>query len=111
MIQRKIEAGLLDAVAAYFHHATEGLGPNIETNQNKSWGERQAEISLSTMRWMDKLVQNQDYMAGNNFTVADITAMAGFFFADFAKLDIPADCVNLLTWRDRVSARPSTAAA
>ena len=31
MMQRRAEAGLLDAVAAYFHHATPGLGPHIET--------------------------------------------------------------------------------
>jgi glutathione S-transferase len=34
MIQRRAEAKLLDAVADYFHHATPGLGPNIETHQN-----------------------------------------------------------------------------
>ena len=30
MRQRKAEADVLDAVAAYFHHATPGLGPDIE---------------------------------------------------------------------------------
>jgi hypothetical protein len=30
MMQRRIEVGLLDAAAAYFHHATPGLGPQIE---------------------------------------------------------------------------------
>jgi glutathione S-transferase len=34
MIQRRAEAKLLDVVADYFHHATPGLGPNIETHQN-----------------------------------------------------------------------------
>ena len=39
MLQRKIEAGLLDSLAAFFHHATDGLGPEIESYQNKAWGE------------------------------------------------------------------------
>jgi len=33
MIQRKAEADLLDAVSAYLHHATPGLGPDIEGYQ------------------------------------------------------------------------------
>lgn len=107
MTQRKIEAGLLDAVAAFFHHATEGLGPDIETYQNKAWGERQKEIAVSTMHWMEKSLADRDYLAGDRFTVADITGMAGFAFADFVNLDIPDTCPRLQDWRARVSARPS----
>lgn len=111
MMQRKIEAGLLDALAAYFHHATEGLGPEIETYQNEGWGERQKTVAVSTMHWMDGVLSNQDYLAGDRFTVADITAMGGFAYADFVKLDIPKSHTNLLAWRKRVSARPSAAVA
>ena len=111
MMQRKIEAGLLDAVAAYFHHATEGLGPEIETYQNKGWGERQKDVAIATMHWMETVLADQDYLAGDRFTVADITAMGGFAFADFVKLDIPDSCPNLQAWRARVSARPSAAVA
>src|SRR5262249_19234526 len=35
MMQHRTEATLLDAVATYFHHATPGLGPHIETYQNR----------------------------------------------------------------------------
>jgi len=111
MMQRKIEAGLLDAVAAYFHHATEGLGPDIEQYQNKGWGERQRNVATSTMHWMDEVLSHQAYMAGDRFTVADITAMAGFAFADFVNLDIPEKCSRLRDWRTRVSARPSAQVA
>ena len=46
MIQRKVEARFLDAVAAYFHHSTPGLGPHIETYQNRDWGEKNREWAL-----------------------------------------------------------------
>ncbi len=111
MMQRKIEAGLMDAVGAYFHHATEGLGPDIETDQNPTWGKRQRNVAVKTMGWMNTVLADRDYLAGDNFSVADITAMAGFAFADFAKIDIPADLTHLLNWRTRVSARPSAQAA
>ena len=35
MMNRRAEANLLDAVGAYFHHATDGLGPDLELPQNK----------------------------------------------------------------------------
>ena len=108
MMQRKVEAGFLDAVATYFHHATAGLGPDIETDQNAAWGERQKTVALKTMHWMNNVLADQDYLAGDSFTVADITAMAGFDFAGFAQIETPATLTNLLAWRDRVGSRPST---
>ena len=43
--------------------------------------------------------------------MADITAFAGLAFADFAKIEIPADLANLRAWRTRVAERPSMAQA
>jgi glutathione S-transferase len=111
MMQRRIEAGLLDAAAAYFHHATPGLGPDIETYQNREWGEKQRERAVATMRALDGELATRPYMAGEVFTMADISAMAGLAYADFAKVETPAECVNLAAWRARVNARPSVAAA
>lgn len=111
MAQRKVEAGLLDAVGAYFHHATPGLGPAIETYQNRDWGLRQREVAMATMRRLDAVLAGQDYVAGDRFTVADITAMAGLIFAGFAQIAAPAECSRLQAWRERVWARPSAAAA
>ena len=111
MMQRRAEAGLLDAVAAYFHNATPGLGPHIETYQNPEWGQKSRERALAGMRYLDEALCKQPYLAGERFTVADITAFAGLAFADFAKIDIPADLANLRAWRTRVAERPSMAQA
>lgn len=109
MMQRRAEAGLLDAVGAYFHHATPGLGPDLETNQNKAWGEYQKERAVAGMRYLDSVLAQQPYLAGSEFSMADITAFAGLAFADFANVEIPADCTNLATWRQKIAARPSIA--
>ena len=110
MMQRRAEAGLMDAVAAYFHHATPGLGPDIETYQNKAWGEKQGERAVEGMRYLDGVLAERPFVAGDDFSVADITAFVGLGFADFAGLDIPEDCANLKSWRARIAARPSVAA-
>lgn len=111
MMQRRAEAGLLDAVGTYFHHATPGLGPEIETYQNREWGEKNRERAVAGMRYLDGVLANQSYLAGESFSMADITAFAGLAFADFAGIAIPADVSNLTGWRQRISTRPSAAQA
>lgn len=110
MMQRRVESGLLDAVGAYFHQATPGLGPDIEGTQCPEWGERQKGVAVETMHYLDGVLRESSYVAGDRFTIADITAIAGLGFADFAKIDIPSDCSALNAWRARVSERPSVAA-
>lgn len=107
MMNLRAESGLLDAVGAYFHHATPGLGPELETYQNAEWGMKKKDTALNTMRYLDGVLENTDYIAGDQFSMADITAFAGLAFADFAKVDIPSELSNLLSWRERVAARPS----
>lgn len=109
MMQRRAESGLLDAVGAYFHHATPGLGPDIEGYQCAEWGHHQKQRAVEGMRYLDGVLANQPYLAGAEFSMADITAFAGLGFADFAKLEVPSECENLTAWRDRVAARPSVA--
>ena len=110
MMQRRTEAGLLDAVATYFHHATPGLGPDIEGYQCAEWGAHQKDTALKGMRYLDGVLADQPFVAGNDFTMADITAFAGLAFAGFAQIDIPEECHNLKDWHTRVSSRPSIAA-
>lgn len=110
MMNLRAENGLLNAVGAYFHHATTGLGPELETFQCAEWGNKQKEVAENTMAYLDSVLADEDYLAGDAFSVADITAFAGLAFADFAKVEIPATLENLQEWRARVAARPSVAA-
>lgn len=109
MMNLRAESGLLDAVGTYFHHATPGLGPDLETDQCAEWGQKQKQVATETMGYLDTVLAENDYLAGDAFSVADITAFAGLAFADFAKVDIPAHLTHLMAWREKVSARPSIA--
>jgi glutathione S-transferase len=107
MMQRRTEAGLLDAAATYFHHATPGLGPHIETYQNKAWGEKNRERALEGMRYLDRVLDNRTFVAGDRFTMADITAYAGLLYADVAGIAIAPELTNLICWRANIAGRPS----
>lgn len=110
MMQRRAESGVLDAVSTYFHHATPGLGPDVEGYQCAEWGGHQRDRALTGMAYLDGVLSQQPYLAGDAFSVADITAFIGLGFADFAEIDIPEDYGYLAAWRERVAARPSIAA-
>ena len=107
MMNLRAESGLVDAVGAYFHHATPGLGPDLETQQNAAWGESQKVKAQHTMGYLNGVLADQEYLAGAEFSMADITAFAGLAFADFAKVDISSEYKNLNDWRARIAARPS----
>ena len=111
MMQRRAAIGLLETATAHFHHATPGLGPHLETYQNREWGEKNRERALAGMVYLDSALERQPYLAGERFTVADITAFAGMVLADFAKLAMPEELARLRAWRARVAGRPSIAHA
>jgi glutathione S-transferase len=105
MMQRRVEANFLDAIANYFHHATAGLG--FEAYQIPAWGEKQKEQAIASLHDLDKLLGNQPFIAGDRFTVADITAMAGIAFGGFCQITIPTNANHLQAWHDRMQQRPS----
>lgn len=109
MMNLRAENGLLNAIAAYFHNATPGLGPDLEIYQCAEWGNKQKEVADKTMVYLDDVLADNEFVAGDRFSIADITAYMGLIFADFAKVDIDDELSNLAAWRTKVAARPSIA--
>ena len=105
MMNRRAEADVLDAVGSYFHHATAGLGPDLEVYQNQDRGLKQRDRAQEGMRYFDDVLRDNPYVAGETYSMADITLFAGLAFADFAQVEIPDHCTHLNAWRDRISAR------
>jgi len=62
------------------------------------------------MRLIDRLIAERRFIAGERYTIADITAIVAFALGEFAGLTIPSDMRNLSRWYAEVSARPSARA-
>lgn len=110
MMNKRAEIEFLDAVSVYFHHATPGLGPHVELYQNAEWGNRMGDKAIRGMRYFDALLKHQPFVAGETFSMADITVLAGMIFASLVKLDVPDDCEALREWHARMQQRPSVQA-
>jgi len=108
MWNRRIEFQLLSTVGAYWRHChpfTKALPGRIEEA-----GLQGKERALVVLNWLNEEIAGRDYIAGDKFTVADITALCVIDFASFVGVPIPEGTKNLLAWHARVSARPSAKA-
>jgi glutathione S-transferase len=63
------------------------------------------------MQYLNDVLKRQPFLAGEHFSMADITAFAALAFADLVKIDLPLRCDSLKAWRAHVGARPSIAHA
>ena len=63
-------------------------------------------------RWLDQALARQPWVAGERFTIADITAFCAYEFArGLLKFDAGAEgFAALQAWRDRMAARESARA-
>ena len=59
------------------------------------------------MRYFDSIVKRQPFVAGDTFSMADITVIGGMIFADLVNLTVPADCETLKAWYAKMQDRPS----
>jgi glutathione S-transferase len=113
MMQRRAEAYVLDPVGLFFHHATPGLGASLQAFKSPDWGgradmgQREGAKARAGMKHFDELLRTQDYLAGDAFSMADITLFAGLMFADAAGLGVPEELASLRRWRARVADLPS----
>ena len=107
MMNKRAEIELLDAVSVYFHHATPGLGPDVEIYQNAEWGLRQRDKAERGMRYFDTVLRQHPFIAGDTFSMADITVIGGLIFAGLVDLQVPTECDALLGWYARMQERPT----
>ena len=61
--------------------------------------------------WLDGLMNGNQFVAGNRFTIADIILYCALDFAGSVGRKLPADAKWLPGWMERVAARPSASAS
>ncbi len=78
--------------------------------QVPAWGEANKPRVFEFLRLLDGELKARPYVAGKEFTVADITTLVSVDFMKVSKLAVPEELANLRRWHSEVSARPSAAA-
>ena len=70
-------------------------------------GFRQRDKALKGMHYFDGVLKRQPFVAGEAFSMADITVIGGLIFAGLLELPVPAECEALQAWYARMQERPS----
>jgi glutathione S-transferase len=113
MMQRRAEMMLIDAVDDYFHYGTRGLGEALrpwrmpDWSGAKEWGQRRGAYAVQNMSYFNDVLAKQPFLAGDAFTMPDITLFAGLMFAEIAGLPIAPELTALHAWRSKVSHIPA----
>ncbi len=110
MADRRMEWYLFLHIANWIRHTHPGLAP-LEQPQFPDFGRSQGEKLRDVARWLDGELAKRDFVAGERFTIADITAFCGVEFARGLMKFSPGKegMPNLQAWRDRIAARASAA--
>jgi glutathione S-transferase len=109
MWQRRIEFGLLGAVAAAFRHLHPAMA-QMEVPQVPEWGEANKSKALAFLRLLDARLADSRFVCGEAFTVADITGLVAIDFMKPARIVLPEDLTHVRRWHGEVSGRPSARA-
>jgi glutathione S-transferase len=109
MWNRRAELHLLLPASSVFQHLHPAMAPMVAP-QVPEWGEANKPRVQAFLHFLDGELKDRAYVAGADFTVADITAMVAVDFMRVSKLAVPDTLTNLKRWHLAVAARPSAAA-
>jgi len=108
MWNRRMEFEVLAMTAGSFRNTSEFFKGRIP--QSPDYGEICKNAVTKRLEWLDGELANRKFIAGDRFTIADITALIGIDFGRTTAIKIQPEQKNLQRWYQEVSTRPSAKA-
>ncbi|MFV0474995.1 MAG: glutathione S-transferase family protein [Pikeienuella sp.] len=109
MWQRRMEFSLLQNIAFVARHTIPAMAA-LEHVQVPEWGAACVPRMEEALRGLDARLRESPFIAGDRFTIADITAWVAVDFMRVLRRDPPGGCDALAAWRETLRARPSALA-
>ena len=109
MWQRQLEWRLFFPIAQVVRHSHPKMA-EMERPQIPDWAAANRPRVLKAMSIVDETLRDRPFIAGERFTVADITGLVALDFAKSARIAIPPELVHLNRWHGALKTRPSAAA-
>ena len=108
MWNRRLELELMRPLAEQFRHLSPFWKGRL--TQIPEYGEAQRTRLGQVLEWLDRELATRPYMAGERYTIADITAQCAILLGKNTGAPIPDGLHNLKRWWDLVSSRPTARA-
>lgn len=109
MWQRRMEFEILNPIISIFRHTADMWKGRFV--QIPEVAEQDSKNVAARMEWLDKELAGKQFLAGDSYSVADITAQCALVMGKAALgIRIPEELENLTAWWGRVSTRPTARA-
>lgn len=108
MWQRQVEMAFFMQIGMCFQHSTGYFKDRM--TPVPEYGAVAGKMAASYMRVMDRQLGKSQFIAGDSFSIADITALCSIDFARVVKIKMTDEQTNLQRWYTEVSSRPSAKA-
>ena len=109
MWQRRIELELFYTIAQAFRHSNPYMA-ELEVPQVAEWGQANFDRLDDILTIIDKALADREFIVGDNYTIADITALVAIDFMRIIKRRLTDQHSNFMRWHTSVSARPGSVA-
>lgn len=108
MWQRRAEFGFLLPTGMTFQHCTGFFKDRMTPNQ--AWGEDCKKSAFGYLKLINQHLSDNAYLAGENFSIADITMLTTLDFARVVDIRLSEKHEHIQRWYELVSKRPSARA-
>lgn len=108
MWNRRMELEVFNAITGCFRNTHDFFKGRIP--QVPEYGEVCRGSAEKRLAWLDEVLADSEFIAGERLTVADITALCGIDFGRVTGIVIQPEQKNLTRWHGAVSSRPSAKA-
>lgn len=108
MWQRRMELEVLMPSMQAFRNTHDFFKGRIP--QVPEYGAVCKEATLKRLAWLDEEIADREFIAGDRYTIADITAFVGIDFGRVSGIRVAPAQKNLQRWYEAVSSRPSAKA-
>ena len=109
MWNRRAEINFFANVAAVFRHTHPAM-KELEVPQVPAWADANRPGVTWFLELMDRELASREFIAGDRYSVADITMQVAVDFMKPSRLTMPEGANNVKRWHTAVSARPSAKA-
>jgi glutathione S-transferase len=108
MWQRRMELELFRYVTGCFQNTHKFFAGRIP--QVPEYGEVCRSAARARLAWLDGELEARPFVAGERYTIADITALCAIDFGRVTDIRIAPEQKHLARWHETVSSRPSAKA-
>ncbi|MTI16984.1 glutathione S-transferase [Rhodobacteraceae bacterium RKSG542] len=109
MWNRRTELNFLMPVFHVFRHGHPAMA-ELEKPQIEEWSKANRPKAIEGLAMINDQLEKKQFVAGDRFSIADISAYVGVKFCRPAKVDIPEGLDGLQRWLKVMEERPSIAA-